>query len=118
MSKSLKAFIFSALIFPGAGHFVLKRYKTAAAITLATLVIFCILMAYAVQRALGIMDDILDGKLDPINLSFTQVYELSTGGAEPQYITYSSGVLALLWLISLVDIYRIDRLERLDGTHL
>ncbi|HEX5125238.1 MAG TPA: DUF6677 family protein, partial [Rhodocyclaceae bacterium] len=65
MKKSSKALLFSALIFPGAGHLVLKRYARGIALLVPSIVALIVICNDAMQKASSIADKILSGEVSP-----------------------------------------------------
>jgi len=73
MNKSNKAALFSALVFPGAGHFFLKRHISGAVIACAALVALYLIIANLLERAREIADKILSGE---VGLDIATIMEL------------------------------------------
>ena len=115
MRKSLKAALFSALLFPGSGHFLLRKQVRGALLAGISIVCLYVLVATAVEIAQQISDGILSGRipLDPVSIS-DEVSKRSAAGD-----TLRTGIATYLllacWLIGIVDSWRVGRLlDRLD----
>jgi len=65
MKKSIKAVLLSALVFPGAGHLLLKKRIIDAVLTCASLVALYLIIANMLNRAQEIADKILSGDVAP-----------------------------------------------------
>ena len=65
MKKSNKAVLLSALVFPGAGHLLLKKRIIGAVLTCASLVALDLIIANMLNRAQEIADKILSGDVAP-----------------------------------------------------
>ena len=109
MKKSVKAALLSALVFPGCGHFILRRYKTACVLLLVTLATLAILIDDAISKAKMLTDKILatDIPLDPQAIS-DSVTALTSGG-DSLAVSIATWALLICWLIGIVDAYRIGR---------
>lgn len=111
MNKSLKAALLSALVFPGAGHFFLKKYLRGALLTGATLAAFAVIISQAVARAQQIAEQIQRGE---VRLDVTAIAEAVTkqaAGADTDLLNLASAVLLSCWLIGILDAYRSGRVQ-------
>lgn len=107
MKKSEKAFLLSALVFPGTGHVLLKRYVAGFSLIIIALAASYFLIYSLVNQALEIADKIKSGETSP-NLSV--IFELlshQSASAEVQSINTSMVVLLVAWLVGVVDSYRV-----------
>ena len=107
MSKATKAALFSALILPGAGHFILKA--KAKAYILFTLVLGClaIIVNEAIKQAQTIVQEIERGGG---NIDINQITELvtqSTQQSNSALMTAASFVLIACWLFGVIDSFRL-----------
>lgn len=110
MKKSIKASLISALVFPGAGHLFLKRYLTAACLASICTIALFLLISSAVENASVISDKILSGAIQPeITVIVSEIKkQVSTG--RTQNTEYATTVILLVWLIAIIDAYRVGRL--------
>ena len=111
MTTSIKAALLSALVFPGAGHFFLKRHLRGLVLTLATIASLYFLISGVVERALQITDKIQRGEVQLDVAAITELISVQPTGSEIQIINIASAVLMLAWLIGIVDSYRIGRIQ-------
>ena len=107
MGKAFRAFLFSALVFPGAGHIYLKVYSRGVALIAVTLVCLAIVISVATREALTVVDQIeAQGGI----ASTEQLMKLATeaeakGNSDLQNIaTY---VLLGCWIFGMVDAVRL-----------
>lgn len=110
MKKSMKAALLSALVFPGVGHFFLKRPVGGLILTGGTCAAFYILMSRLVERALAVTEKIQNGEV--VQLDFASLLQLMVSqapGTEAQVLNLASVVAVLLWLVAIVDAYLIGR---------
>ena len=109
MSKSLKAALLSALVFPGCRHFSLK--KTVQGCLLVFISIICIyaLFSSTMDIAQDISIKIQSGQipLDMANLNELVLKELNTRDTES--LNTSSFILGICWLVGVIDSFRIGR---------
>jgi hypothetical protein len=111
MTKSIKAVLLSALVFPGAGHFFLKRHILGIILTSATIASLYFLISGVVEKALKITDKIQRGEVLPDVAAITDLISAQPTGSEIQVITIASYVLMIAWVIGIVDSYRIGRIQ-------
>lgn len=107
MTKTTKAILLSALVFPGCGHFFLKRQIMAWC--LVTLSILCLyfLCSNALDVANQISDKILRGEI-PLDVGkISDAITAGLTGSVSRQITISTWVLVSCWFIGIVDIYRV-----------
>jgi len=108
MQTSIKGLLLSALVFPGAGHFLLKRYLRGAVFAAAALGALAVSVGEAVTRARAVSDRILSGEValqtDAIARAITQ-----SAGADQGLIRIATYALFVIWLAAAIDAYRIGR---------
>lgn len=111
MRKSSKAALYSALLFPGSGHFLLRKYIRGVLLAGISIVCLYVLVAAALEIAQQISDEILSGQmaLDSARIS-EEVSRRSAGNGFlrnglPTYL------LIACWLFGIVDSWRVGRLQ-------
>ncbi len=111
MSKSLKAVLFSAFVFPGSGHLYLKKPIQGSLLVVVSIGCITILLSLALEKAQQISDKILSGEipLDVIRITEEITNHAATGGT--QWADNSTYLLLICWLVSIVDSYRLGRLK-------
>ena len=109
MSKSIKAVLWSALVFPGAGHVFLKRYGRGIGLIAVSAICLFILISKATEQAMVVLDKIEadGGAVDPSRIS-ELVSQASTPAAS-QMLTIATTVLIVCWVIGVVDSYRLGK---------
>lgn len=111
MTKSLKAALLSALIFPGVGHFFLKKNLSGIALSgIALSGLYCI-VSQMVERALQITDKIQHGEIPLDVAAISELISKQPTGADAKLLNIASTVLIISWLIGIVDSYRVGRLQ-------
>jgi hypothetical protein len=111
MSQALKAALFSAFVFPGSGHFLLK--KPVQGSLLAGVSILCIwaLLSTALEKAQEISLKIQSGEI-PLDISrITEEVSKQVAGGGSQLADIATYVLLVCWLVGIVDSYRVGWLR-------
>jgi hypothetical protein len=109
MNNALKGAMWSGLIWPGLGQVVLKRYKRGIAIVLAVGVILTVIVVKAARFALAILDkiDLQGGPIDAGTIYNAAVQaSAGTGGLSFNLLSL---LMVVLWVVGIVDAYRIGR---------
>jgi len=109
MNKALKAALLSGLVFPGVGHFLLKRYKRGAVFIVAVSAGLLAIIIKALQKAFIILEKIeLDGGAINMNAMSKAATQATTSSDS---LTYNFLLLFIIlcWIIGIVDAYRIGR---------
>lgn len=108
MKKSNKAVLLSALVFPGAGHFLLKKRVIGSVLVCASLVALYLIIANMLNRAQEIADKILSGDVAPDVAAITELLSRQPAD-ESQLLDVAWAVLVISWLIAIADSYRCGR---------
>ena len=109
MNRSTKAALLSALVFPGAGHFFLKKYIPGGILATAACVALYILVSKAVERAVQITDKIQRGEVELDVAAISELVSNHPAGSEDQILSIATAALLISWLIGIVDSYRVGR---------
>ncbi|MCJ7692523.1 MAG: hypothetical protein MUO22_03790 [Sedimentisphaerales bacterium] len=109
MKKSIKGAFLSGLVFPGLGQIVLRHYKSGIAFVLITLAALVLIIMKAVQQALIIVEKIesMDGPIDISMISNAAVQATTTN--DSLIFNLALLVIALCWIISIVDAYKTGK---------
>lgn len=111
MNKSNKAALFSTLIFPGAGHFFLKRYISGAVIACAAMAALYLITANLLERAREIADKILSGEVGLDVVTITELVSRQSADSDSQLLDIAWAVLIFSWIIGIADSYRAGRAQ-------
>ena len=114
MSKAIKAALFSALVFPGTGHLLLKKYLHGVVLIGASFSVLYLVISRLIEIALQISDQIISGEIGLDVVAITELIVKQTAGPETRLLNIAGVVLVIIWLISIVDSYRIGRLQDKD----
>lgn len=111
MSKPIKAVLLSAFVFPGVGHFFLKKYVVATILASASFVAVYYLVSRALQMSLQIVEQIQAGDVPPDVLSITQLVTQQMSAENSQFLDVVTYVVVFCWLVGIIDSYRLGRLQ-------
>lgn len=116
MSKSIKAALLSALVFPGCGQLWLRRFRSGAALLAVTLLALSVVVRYAMQQAKLIADKVVAGDLplDP-DIIAQQVSAIVDNPASTA-ANLAGWIIIACWLFGIVDAYRAGRPVASAGT--
>ncbi len=109
MTKSTKAALLSALVFPGAGHLFLKKYVSAVVLASTAFIGVYYLTMTMVERALQITQKIQTGEIPLDVIGITELVSKQSSGDETQLINIATTAFVIVWLIGIIDSYRIGR---------
>ena len=107
----MKAALLSAFVFPGVGHFLLKKYIPGAVLAGTAFAGLYFLIAKTVERALQIAEKIQSGEVQLDSATITELVSNQGTAAEIQLLNIAAAVLVISWLIGIVDSYRVGRAE-------
>jgi len=107
MTTPIKAALLSALVFPGAGHLYLKRYKSALLLITASLTGLYFLISSAIQKSLQIVEQIQSGAIQLNDSTVSALLTQHTGSAEAQRLEFVTTVIMICWLAAIIDSYRV-----------
>lgn len=106
MKKRFKAALLSALVYPGVGHFHLKKYKLSVTILAAFTLPLVMLFIEVATKAEQIMSRVNRGEIpldiDNISNQLTNAMIYNQNGGLNTYVW----LLILIWLFAMLDAYR------------
>jgi hypothetical protein len=106
MRKSIKAALFSTLLFPGAGHFSLKRYKRGLVFFVPAILCIIYLISYVFNEASIIAEQMANGNLPPDPEAIAKLVTNPPG--ETQFkIQAVTWIFIACWIISIVDSFQL-----------
>jgi len=108
MKKPLKAALFSAFIFPGTGHLLLKKYPSAIFFILFACAGLYLLFNDLLSRAKEILEKIQSGEVAADLASIAElVHQQSAEIMES--LSPALTILLITWVVSIVEAYRVGR---------
>lgn len=110
MNKPLKAALFSALIFPGAGQLLLKKYISATYFAVFAGVGLYFLFSNLMSRAQDIIDKVQRGEVSTDLATITELVNQQSSTASDS-LSPALIILLVAWLVSVVEAYRVGKKE-------
>lgn len=105
MKKSVEAALYSALLFPGTGHFSLKKYRRGMIFFIPSLAGLFYLADFALNKASTIAEQIMQGDISIGPDSIANL--ISTPGTNHELLQLHviTWILGIAWAIGIVDAY-------------
>jgi len=109
MKQSYKAALFSALVYPGSGHLLLKQYPMGLLLAGTATSCLGVLVFRAFAIAGEISDRILTGEipLDIARINDEISIQIAAGGST--MVTIATWLLVACWLAGTADAFRLGR---------
>ena len=107
MSKSLKAALLSALVFPGIGHFSLKKPVQGVLLSGVAIVCLYLLLTTAIEIAQQLSVKVQSGEIPMDVEKITEMVSQQLAGSDDQRIKMPSLLLVICWVVGVVDSFRI-----------
>lgn len=108
VKRSTKAVLWSALVFPGAGHIYLKRYLRGALLVAASAQLVYSIVSGILTIAYHIAGQVQSGAVPPTVDAITKLVSQQSIGTQ-QSLNIASMVLLVLWVIGMADAYWCGR---------
>jgi hypothetical protein len=109
MKLSHKALLYSALIFPGGGHFLLRRYLAGSLLAGAAFACLVVLVMRAIDAAQKVSEQILMGEIPLDIASIREAITTQAAVAESQATTIATWLLVACWIVAAIDAWRLGR---------
>ena len=106
MNRSVKAALISALVFPGAGHFYLKRGARACLFLVPTLASVVVFLNDAMEQATEIAGQIMAGTMSADPVAMAARLEQQGGST---LATVAATVMIVCWIGATLDAYLLGR---------
>ena len=110
MSKAMNAALLSAFVFPGTGHFFLKKHLVGTLLAGAAFGALYFVLSRMVERALQISEKIQSGEVQIDVAVITELISKQPAGTDAQLLNVAWAVLIIVWLIGVIDSYRVGRI--------
>jgi len=111
MKQSVKAALLSALVLPGLGHVMLKKYRRGVLLMLVALAAASDYLALTMQSALILVDRITGGEIPLDEAAISSLVSDPVSGTGGVLLPLSALVFIACWLIGIIDAYRLGRVE-------
>jgi hypothetical protein len=112
MQLSNKALLYSALIFPGGGHFLLRRYVPGSLLAGVAFACLVVLVMHAIEAAQKVSEQILLGEI-PLDIGLIrEAITTQAAAAETPLTTIATWLLVACWIVAAIDAWRLGRREQ------
>lgn len=109
MQLSNKALLYSALIFPGGGHFLLRRYVPGSLLAGVAFACLVVLVMHAIEAAQKVSEQILLGEI-PLDIGLIrEAVTTQAAAAETPATTIATWLLVACWIVAAIDAWRLGR---------
>jgi len=109
MTPPLKAMLISALVFPGGGHFYLKKPFIGALLAGISLVGIYLLFSAAMEAAQVISLKIQSGEIPLDILRIREEINKQSAASATTTTEVAIWLLGICWLVGIADSYRLGR---------
>jgi len=106
MSNCKKAVLLSLLVYPGAGHFILKKYAVCVALVVAFTVPLVFVISEIITKTREIAEQIRNGE---VTLDLAGITESVLNITSAQGLKMSIYIMTIVWVISFMDAYRVGK---------
>lgn len=103
--------LFSAFVFPGAGHVYLKKPIPGVALIGASCAALYYLASKAVESALQITEKIQSGEVQLDANAISDLLSKQATGSEAQLVNIATAAFIICWLVGIIDSYRLGRVR-------
>lgn len=107
MSKSLKAVLLSAFVFPGIGHFSLKKPVQGVLLSGVAIVCLYLLLTTSIDIAQQMSIKIQSGEIPMDVEKISEMVSQQLEGGDGQRVNIPSLILLICWIAGIVDSFRI-----------
>ena len=107
MKENTKALLASALVFPGLGQYLLKRYKSSVFFIGSSIVCLTFILVDVMSKAMAIVDRVVLGEVEPDLFIIRGLIAQQQAESGSYGIMVASISLGIVWLASIIDVYRL-----------
>ncbi len=111
LKESVKSFLWSFFIFPGSGHFYLKKPVSGTIMCSIAIAALLVVLMRVVERANQIADKIIHGEIPPDFMIIADMVSKQSELANSQALNIAWYVLIAIWIIAAIDAYRLGRVK-------
>jgi hypothetical protein len=108
MKKSVKAALWSAFAFPGAGHFFLKRTLRGMVLFVPATAAIIFLVRGLLEQAEFVMNRIESGAATP---DVQAIGALLDAAPATQMTNIAGWVIVVCWILGIIDAYQLGSIE-------
>ena len=109
MKKPLKVALFSGLVFPGIGHFMLKKHIQGSVLLFSFALASYFYFTDAMAKAETVLAKVQNGEIALNSVAITKALENTNSGFSEQQLSLLSYLMLAIWLVAVIDSYRIAK---------
>ncbi len=109
MRNTIKAVLLSALVFPGTGHFSLKKPVHGTVLVVITFICLYVLFSTAMDITKELSGKIQGGEIPYDTEVVRDLVTEKLSAGEYQYVSFSVIGLMACWIFGIVDSFRIGQ---------
>ena len=109
MKKPMKAALISALVFPGAGHFFLKKYPAGIILACASSASLYYIVKKTIENAMQIVGDMQNSGAQLDVMALTDLVSKQTANHDSNMISFATIAFVVCWFVGIFDSYREGR---------
>ena len=106
MKNRTKAILLSAIIFPGTGHWFLKRYITAVILFSVSSISIYFLFSIAIESARKISEQIMQGTIRPDLANIIAAVSKQSVTSDTPIFNAATMIVVICWIAGIADSYR------------
>lgn len=114
MTKSLKAVLLSAFVYPGAGQIFLKRYPIGIAFISIVTVGLYFVVSNILTRVSQVLEQIQSGQVPPDIASILVLVTQQSNTDSSQIVNTASTAIVATWFVSIIHAYLNGKLQEND----
>lgn len=114
MKETTKVTLLSALVFPGIGHLVLKKYLIALAFIVSFSYLLLGFITEIVEKAQHVIDSVVRGDI-PMELIAIRQALIDQGTLDSPNLSTNVFLLLLIWIIATFDAYRLAKKDQMKN---
>lgn len=107
MKRAIKAALMSAFVFPGTGHFYLKKYTMCAIFAFTFSIPLYFIVSEIAAKAEHVVEQIKNGEIPLDIAAISESLSSSTVGVDTQELNIKMYLLVIIWLIGIIDSFRM-----------
>lgn len=111
MKKSIKAALYSGLVFPGAGQFSLQRYLRGMIFFIPSMISILFVVNHILSQAMSIVDQIERGEMPMDPAVISNLISAGSGGNEFMMLNTAQWIFIVLWILSIIDAYQLGEIS-------
>jgi hypothetical protein len=109
MNNPMKAALLSAFIYPGMGHFFLRKYAMCVVLVSAFSVPLYFIISEVFSNVERVVEQIKNGEIQLDIAVISESISSSVTSVDAQEFNIKMYVLVIVWLVGIIDSYRLGR---------